>query len=178
VTKRIFFGDALPAMRYINLPVVKNEPFTVYGGRDGVSYSWDPPTGLSSANSKISNGILSQSQQFIVHVVNNFGCGRYDTLLVSVINDCKVFVPSVFSPNNDGINDKIRAYFGCLKTLNYFNIYNRWGRIVFSTSSPTEGWNGKIGDIDQESSTYVWVASGEFLSGEKFIKKGSFVLMR
>jgi gliding motility-associated-like protein len=133
---------------------------------------------LGSPNYKISNGILNQSQQYIIHVVNSYGCGRYDTLLVTVINGCKVFVPTIFSPNNDGINDILRGYFGCLKTLDYFTIYNRWGKLVFSTKISTAGWDGRISGLNQETGTYVWVAEGEFQSGERFVQKGSFVMIR
>lgn len=178
VIKDVYFGDPMPNIRYTGIPALPNEIFKVSGGNDGVTYQWSPPTGLTSPDARYSFGSLNKSQQYIVHIVNGYGCGRNDTLLISIINDCEVYVPTIFSPNGDSKNDKLRAYFGCLKTLNYFNIYNRWGQLMFSTKNSAEGWDGNFNGVKQDNAAYVWVAEGTYKSGEKFTKRGSFVLVR
>jgi len=176
--RKIYLADPLPAMRYNNVVALENEKFFLYGGRDGVSYNWSPTIGLSNPLAKNPNGVLSQSQLYTVHVINSNGCGRVDTVLVSILKDCKIYVPNAFTPNNDGKNDKLRIYFGCLKTLTHFTIYNRWGQKLFSTQNGTQSWDGKYNGVDQPIGTYIWVVEGQYNSGEKFSEKGTFTLVR
>ncbi|MEI9912719.1 MAG: gliding motility-associated C-terminal domain-containing protein [Bacteroidota bacterium] len=121
---------------------------------------------------------MSQSQLYNIHVRNQYGCGRIDTVQVVIINACKIYVPSAFTPNNDGRNENVRGYFGCLKTLKHFSIYNRWGQIVFTTKDSTQPWDGKYKGREQASGTYVWVAEGEYEGGKKFNEKGMVTLIR
>ena len=112
-------------MRYSNVIAVEGEPFYLYGGRDGISYNWYPSIGLSNTTSRSPSGRLAKSQMYYVHVLNRYGCGRIDSVQVNILNDCKVSVPNAFTPNNDGINDILRAFFGCLKQLDHFTVFNR-----------------------------------------------------
>ncbi|MCK5028485.1 MAG: gliding motility-associated C-terminal domain-containing protein [Bacteroidales bacterium] len=54
-----------------------------------------------------------------------------------------VYIPQAFTPNDDGINDLFLPVFSFLPKEYELKIYNRWGNIVFETSDPTKGWNGK-----------------------------------
>lgn len=178
IEKKIFLGGPLAAMRYSNVIAVEGEPFYLYGGRDGISYNWYPPIGLSSTVGRSPSGNLAKSQLYYVHVINRYGCGRIDSVQVNILNDCKIWVPNAFSPNNDGKNDILRAFFGCLKKLDQFTIFNRWGQIVFTTTISTHGWDGRIRGLDQQPGTYIWIAEGEFKSGARFSEKGTFTLVR
>ena len=66
----------------------------------------------------------------------------------------------MFTPNNDGNNDVMFIYGNGLNEEILFQVYNRWGDVVYSTNSlttlKTEGWNGKFNDIDQPSGVYLW----------------------
>lgn len=57
----------------------------------------------------------------------------------------ELFIPNVFTPNNDGINDKFIINLPDIDTLSVFNlkIYNRWGREVFETKNPHDYWHGE-----------------------------------
>jgi gliding motility-associated-like protein len=178
VTKRIYLGDPIPAMRYYNVIALEGEQFILYGGRDGINYSWYPTIGLTSPNSRVTTGSLTQNQLYNVHVINSNGCGRTDTVQVVILSDCKIYVPTAFTPNHDGLNDKLRIYFGCLQLLHRFTIFNRWGQVIFTTKNGFESWDGKYKDVDQPKGTYLWIAEGEYKSGKKFSEKGTFVLIR
>lgn len=178
ISKTVYFGDPWDAKRYYNVAAVENEPFTLYGGGDGVDYRWDPPLGLNSPSTRITKGSLSESQLYKLHILNQYGCERIDTVMVNIIKTCKVYVPNIFTPNRDGLNETFRAYFGCLQKLDHFSIYNRLGQRVFSTEASTQGWDGKVNGKDQDVGTYIWMAEGEYNSGKKFREKGSFILMR
>lgn len=178
VIRTIYLGDPIPAIRYNNVAAVENETFVLYGGIDGIKYEWYPAIGLFSPFSKSTTGKLSQSQLYNIHVINQYGCGRIDTVQVVIINTCRIFVPSAFSPNNDGRNDNFRGYFGCLKTLYHFSIFNRWGQRIFTTKNSTQTWDGKYNGMEQPTGTYVWIAEGEYQSGKKFTEKGVVTLIR
>ncbi|NUO01114.1 MAG: gliding motility-associated C-terminal domain-containing protein [Saprospiraceae bacterium] len=80
------------------------------------------------------------------------------TATVTGVEACKWFVPNVFSPNDDGVNDTFLPYNDCGDALlNYeLKIFSRWGRLVFETSSPDQGWNGKAKGKDLPAETYVY----------------------
>lgn len=178
IEKKVFLGGPLAAMRYSNVIAVEGEPFYLYGGRDGISYNWYPPIGLTTTVGRSPSGKLAKSQLYKVHVINQYGCGRIDSVQVNILNDCKVWVPNAFSPNNDGKNDILRGFFGCLSKLDQFTIFNRWGQVVFTTNISTYGWDGRIRGLDQQPGTYVWIAEGEFKNGERFREKGTITLVR
>ena len=178
VVRRIYVGDALPAMKYYNVVALEGEQFVLNGGRDGVSYTWSPSIGLISPNNKVTTGFLQQSQLYNVEVVNSYGCVRTDTVQVIILSDCKIYVPTGFTPNHDGLNDKFRIFVGCLKTLTRFTIYNRWGQMIFTTKNGSDSWNGTYKGVEQPGGSYIWVAEGEYKSGKKFSEKGAFTLIR
>jgi gliding motility-associated-like protein len=178
MSRRIYLGESLPAVKYNNVVAIENEPFVLYGGADGVSYEWYPAIGLTSPFSKTTTGKLNLSQLYHIHIRNSYGCGRIDTVQVVIINACKIYVPSAFTPNNDGKNESLRGYFGCLKTLNQFSIFNRWGQRIFTTKNGTQAWDGKYNGKEQPTGTYVWIAEGEFEGGKKFSEKGLITLIR
>ena len=71
--------------------------------------------------------------------------------------DLRLFVPNAFSPNNDGVNDGFRPLGQAFGATDYrFQVFNRWGEVVFSTSDPDEHWVGQ----DQRGSGSHFVRDG------------------
>ena len=89
-----------------------------------------------------------------------------------------VYVPNAFTPTNDGRNDNFKPIALGIKTLNYFNVYNRWGQLMFTTSQIGNGWNGKYNGTDQPIGTYIWQANAIDYMGNKIYKKGTVILIR
>jgi gliding motility-associated-like protein len=88
-----------------------------------------------------------------------------------------VWVPDVFSPNNDSLNDNfiikgigIRSL--CLK------IYNRWGEVVHEECGSSVQWDGKMKNEEAAMGTYIYSLEVTARSGEKFYRKGSLQLLR
>ncbi len=90
----------------------------------------------------------------------------------------QVFVPTGFTPNGDGKNDVIRPIAVGLTKLEYFQIFNRWGQLVFSTTTSGRGWDGKIGGKEQGTGVYVWVVKGVDFTGKSVFAKGTVTLIR
>ena len=93
--------------------------------------------------------------------------GRYGVLLVvnddkncldslvqyvKVFEEERVFIPNSFTPNEDGINDLFLPVLANIDPAQYhMQIFNRWGKLLFETHIPAEGWNGS----DREGGFYV-----------------------
>ena len=131
--------------------------------------------------------IIKNQGEYIVKL--NDGCfTNYDTLTVNLrncnkdtINNCKVIIPSAFSPNNDNNNDYIRAYTNC-NNINNFNlkIFNRWGEQVFTSNNITDLWDGTYKLQNQPMGVYAYflLYSSEDSNNKINLLKGNITLIR
>ncbi len=92
-------------------------------------------------------------------------------------NDATVFLPTGFTPNNDGVNDVlfIRSNF---ITEVYLTIYDRWGEKLFETSDEKIGWNGTYKGKQLDQGVYGYYMTFKCNNGEQSFKKGNITLMR
>ena len=90
---------------------------------------------------------------------NNFGCT--DTLTQQVcVRDYqqKVFAPNAFTPNRDGINDVFTIESTSIRSEGYhLYIFNRWGNVIFQSTTPNEGWDGKIAGEYAQMEVYAYM---------------------
>jgi gliding motility-associated-like protein len=119
-----------------------------------------------------------ESINYTVSVTNAEGCEASDSVFIKVNPVLDIYMPTGFTPNNDGKNDIIRPFIGPEFKLKQFSIYNRWGGIVFSTSEIGEGWDGTIRSISQSSGIYVWLIKAEDKQRKTIVKKGTLMLIR
>ncbi len=88
-----------------------------------------------------------------------------------------LFIPNIFSPNNDAQNDKLFVRGQQIESL-HFLIYNRWGNLVFESKDISEGWDGKQGGKPCETGVYVYRAEVTFKNGETVVKRGDVTVVR
>lgn len=148
----------------------------------GKTYRWLPVTGLS--NPGIGNPVAmyntpSAGIMYKVMVYNEAGCMDSAYIKVKVFQTMPaVFVPNAFTPNRDGKNDLLRPTAVGVARIDYFQIYNRWGQLVFSTATNDQGWDGTIAGKLQPSGTYVWVVKAVDYTGAPYKQRGTLVLIR
>ena len=65
-------------------------------------------------------------------------------------------VPNVFTPNGDGVNDEFRVYYRSIRDY-HIQVYNRWGKLVYSSHDPSKGWDGRINGIPAAVGAYYYV---------------------
>ncbi len=100
--------------------------------------------------------VVTQPGLYWVKVSNICGANA-DTIRVSSGDCiCIVHIPNVFTPNADQFNDTFKPQINCRLTDYHLSIFNRWGRLVFSTDQPDLGWNGQIQSNTASSGTYFW----------------------
>ncbi len=94
--------------------------------------------------------------------------------------DAETFVPNAFSPNGDGLNDKLVPVFSGKKqyTLSSFKVFNRGGQEVFSAGNGTEGWDGTFKGQPAESATYTYLLQLVDADGKEKKVTGYVALIR
>ena len=148
----------------------------------GVTYRWSPPDNLSATN--IPNPvalftILTENIRYKVVAFSNEGCRDSAFINVKIFKTGPaIFVPTAFTPNNDGRNDFLLPIAVGIKNIEYFNVYNRWGQLLFSTRINGHGWDGKIKGIPQATSTFVWTVKATDYTGAAYFQKGVSTLIR
>ena len=159
--------------------------FFEYGSEYGDSLLWNFGDGDYSDQSTTDNiydtiGIFFAS----LTVMDNNSCSNIKYLEIQVI-DCdtidhcnNIFIPNIFSPNNDGKND-ILYVLGSGFTINIFVIYDRWGNKVFETNDVNQGWDGTNNNKTLNTAVFVYYLEATCNeNGETIIKNGNVTLVR
>jgi gliding motility-associated-like protein len=142
------------------------------------SFTWTPSYGLNNANIQNPIAIIDKNIEYVVIATNSYGCSSIDTIKIEVYKDVEIFVPTIFTPNNDNLNDFLKPIPRGIKELKYFTIYNRYGQQVFSTSNSAKGWDGKFGTLPQNLGSYIWYAEGIDFKNNIVKRKGTVTLIR
>ncbi len=161
--------------------IVVNQPLQL-NATGGTSYVWSPPTGLSNpfiANPIVTLSAAYDSMVYHVTVSNPGGCTSGDNIKVIVFKtQPDIFVPTAFTPNGDGLNDRLKAIPVGIKEFQYLKVFNRWGELVFATSNANGSWDGMIKGQPQGTGVFIWMARGIDFSGKLIERKGTLTLLR
>jgi gliding motility-associated-like protein len=153
--------------------------FSQLAATGAMKYAWSPANTLS--NSLIANPIARPTVQtvYIVKGTDANGCINYDSVTVNItgLNKGGYFMPTGFTPNNDGLNDCYGVrYWGVIEELD-FSVYNRWGERIFHTATPSACWDGTYKGEKQNPDVYVYLITAKTTCGKVF-RKGTFALIR
>lgn len=145
------------------------------------SIVWTPNVcGSCLTFSEIAEGNIS----YDVLLEDQNGCKASDKINVFVKPVRRVFIPNVFSPDGNGINDNFFIFSdGGVEKIKNLRIYDRWGELLFENSNiqpndPKVGWNGKFKGQKLDNGVYVFVAEIVFTDGETEIYKGDITISR
>lgn len=124
---------------------------------------------------------------YVVTAIVNLSCGT-DTITTTisilpcdsnVSSNCGFYVPNAFTPNNDNLND----YFypvplsNCVLSKYSLSIFNRWGELVFQSTSPYGKWDGKFKNQDCPVGTYFYFLKYSFSGQNEETKKGDIEML-
>ncbi len=110
-------------------------------------------------------------------------CGIIPISIQAISKRClpNIYVPTIFSPNEDGINDNFSPFIDTNQTIiNYqFRVFNRWGSIVFKSDELAKGWNGTLKTKTLDAGTYFWHLQFEIATnnGNQIIQQHGDVLL-
>lgn len=145
---------------------------------------WSPDTGLSCNNCLNPTLTATTNGTYVVTVIDNNGCEDDAIIEIRVIIK-DLYIPNIFSPNDDGAND-IFTIFGDADQVNNvisLAIFDRWGNMVFlneefGINDPTEGWNGKFNGRLAMPGVYVYAVEVLMNNGETRTFGGDITLIR
>lgn len=121
--------------------------------------------------------LISSSGLYWASIIDPNGCEIIDT--ISVIFDFKSYVPNVFSPNDDGINDCFKPFYSKLDFSVYrFSIFDRWGNLVYSTTNPNECWKGECRGEECSPGVYIYFVEVKTEYCNKTLIKGDVTLIK
>ncbi len=145
--------------------------------RGSDSYLWSPAESLDDAMSASPISSPSESTLYTVTGTNEFNCSSEASVNVFLSDDFEIFVPDLFSPNGDNVNDLLLVNTLGIEQLE-FNIYDRKGREMFTTNDKDMGWDGTFNGSEQPMDNYIYFIIAELSSGERVSRKGSVQLIR
>jgi len=146
-----------------------------------VTFHWSPPDYLN--NTDIPDPIATAPSnldllKYLVQATDLTGCVGQDSIKIHVFKSLPdIFVPTAFTPGNT-INNIFRPIPVGVSSLQFFRIYNRWGQLVYNTTTLGAGWDGRISGVLQATGSYVWIVQGTSYLGKTIFKKGTVVLIR
>ena len=183
VSDTVLVTVALPVKAFAgnDTAILVNQPLQL-SATGGAFYSWSPEFGLS--NPSIANPIAMiqdpiDSIRYRVMVSIPGGCSATDDIVVKIFNTGPdIFIPSAFTPNQDGLNDILKPFPVGIQQFLYFTVYNRWGQLMYTSKEINKGWDGKFAGLPQPSGTYVFSAEAIDYLGKRILKKGTTVLIR
>lgn len=149
------------------------------------SVIWQPSTGLSCTVCREPELILTHSMRYSATAIGRYGCRSRDDILVKTVEVPYVFVPSVFSPNDDGVNDvlTVLADEKRVKHIIRFAVFNRWGNLLFENHdfSPNDyqkGWDGLINGQPTLPDVFVYLVEFEKWNGKRAVVGGNTTIVR
>lgn len=163
---------------------------TVNSDEPIVRYIWEPSNaGFDFSNCSDTTLCSNPSVRLIttttiiVTAVNQSGCATTDTIRIEVNNEAVYFMPTAFTPNGDGLNDRFEFNVLGVTTADV-KIWNRWGELVFSNPAQpngftgVDGWDGTFRGKKAQFDTYTYQIELSFFDGRKETLAGTITVMQ
>jgi len=169
-------NDTINLGESIDLKVFSSIPNTA-------TYSWTPIEYLDCVDCEKVIASPVENTLYEVVLTDDIGCTQSDSIHITVLKNRDIYFPNVFSPNDDGINDELEIYTdNSVKEIIHWQIFNRWGALVFEGHGFQPGAIVFDGDSNNQeplpSGVYVYWAEIEFLDGVRQIYSGDITLLR
>ena len=154
------------------------------------SIVWNPDSTLSCRscpNPIATPGQTTTYMATVFYTKNGISCSNSAQVTIDVLNSCEngiIYVPNTFTPNGDGLNDVFMIRGMAATKINYFRVWDRWGRLVFEAAGgvpndPQFGWDGN----DRQGrklnpDVYVYTYEIQCINGNIVAGQGNVTLVR
>ncbi len=149
---------------------------------DVTTYKWTPERYLSCYTCATPQASPIESLTYQLTVTNAAGCSASDSVSVTILcAESKVYIPNIFTPDNDGLNDFFAIKGQGIRIVHYLRIYNRFGQVIFEKKDfkiddPAGSWNGQLKGIKVPPGTYIYMAEMS-CTDQKFSRKGTVTVV-
>lgn len=156
---------------------VKLRPVVSAGSATIGTWQWTPATALS--NALIEHPVASPlaTTRYALRATDVNGCIAQAAFEVKVTGP--LLMPTAFTPNGDGLNDNFSLPQNLFFDLQSFEVYNRWGQVVFQGTQTATRWDGRFKGQPLPSGIYVWkIAYKDAFTGARQVLNGTVMLIR
>jgi gliding motility-associated-like protein len=119
----------------------------------------------------------SNSGYYRIQAINEFGCKATDELYVEVTNYFNIYIPNIFTPNEDGLNDVFLVYGTGITDLE-MTIFDRWGEKLYVSTDQLKGWDGTYKNEMRKNDVCVYKVTFKSLDGKVHTRTGHVTLMK
>ncbi len=157
--------------------IVQGAPvvFSAAGAGATGTYEWTYTDSLNTTPQSFPNNTGESitvrpmyNSTYYVEGTTEFGCKNRDSIYVEVVVEPTVVLPSAFSPNGDGVNDEFKIITNEAIDLLVFQVYNRWGQLIFDAKGDINaGWDGTFNGSQQNVGVYVYFMEYQFTGTEE-----------
>ncbi|MCX6180735.1 MAG: gliding motility-associated C-terminal domain-containing protein [Bacteroidetes bacterium] len=174
------------------IPASTNDPQITFVNQStgAIAYHWNfGITGSPDTSINVNEVVLFDAPNGdtipVTLIAKNSVCADTTIKNIYIKDVFTLFTANAFTPNGDGNNDVFYPQGKnhiCDVCSNYeFLIFDRWGEVIYKSSAPYEGWNGKRANVlrDAEVDVYVWkLTYTDSFSGNNAVATGHITLLR
>ena len=152
------------------------------------SIVWTPTTFLRFEGDSLLPWVRPiETTEYEIQAFDINGCLALASVLIDVDKNRNVYLPNIFTPNNDGINDYFQLFTGNgVFRIRSLRVFDRWGELVFERldipaspyPDPSNGWDGTFRGRAVNPGVFVYIAEVEFEDGQLLLYRGDVTLMR
>ena len=167
----IQLGDSIQIQTTVNQPNIS-------------IFIWSPEHSLGNPLDLSPFAKPIETTTYEITVFANDDCFATDEITIFVDTNRGIYIPNAFSPNGDGLNDKIVIFANQgIEQVDEFMIFDRWGEMLFEASNfqPNDarfGWDGRLDGKTMKPAVFVYLAKVRYLDGRVEMFKGDFVLVK
>lgn len=163
-------GDEICASDSLKVTVQTVEP--------GATYKWTPTRFFDTYSDRpVTYARVDFSSKIYVEVEDVYGCQNKDSLEVRTKSCCEMAFPTAFTPNGDGRNDLFRPVTIGRREVRLFQVFNRYGQLVYDSRQAHRGWDGTMNGRAADIGTYFYQINF-VCEKENVTQSGEVILMR
>ncbi|MEZ5031916.1 MAG: gliding motility-associated C-terminal domain-containing protein [Saprospiraceae bacterium] len=131
----------------------------------------------------VNQSVYTQTGTYVANGATSAGCDSVHILHLTLLRT-GIYIPTAFSPNNDGINDRFTIYGGSdLVLIESMTIYDRWGNKLATYAdlppgNPEYGWDGKSRDQPLDPGVYVFTGTLLMSDDSQRLVKGEVTIVK
>lgn len=188
VSDGICYQDTLQVSVFVSEPfinagddvsVVAGSAYQLNATGSAGSYAWSPATYLSCTECPDPVATPLSTITYTVSVTDTTGCMADDEITLTAGCDAaEIFIPNAFTPDNNGHNDILFVRSTGLITVNYFRVFDRWGKIIFESSDINSGWDGTFNNQLMPAGVYLYTLKATCGNNDVIEKQGNVTLIK
>ncbi len=147
-------------------------------------WEWKPNININCNTCPVPIATIKNNITYTVKGTTANGCVASDSINIKVFcESAQVFIPNVFTPDGDGLNDILMVRASGIRSVKSFRIFNRWGGVIFEKSNfqpndKSQGWDGLIKGAKASPDVYIYTCEVICENNATYTYKGNITLVK